>query len=177
MALQSDSVRDQELRQEMYQTLTETRREVPNIAKTQAPTMLQHPSIGTVPFGMPSSLNPSIVHGAIIDAAPVPANTAFGRPFIVPPRADPTPHVLTGFKKLTWCIACGFRKNQHILSDESYGSKCKRDWCAKCGWLKGNHANNLMGPFCLNVARRDSPHSLWCATRVEEPDTRQVGVM
>lgn len=161
----------------MYNTLTETRREIPDMPPIQPPTMLQYPSTGTVPFGMPSSLNPTIVHGAIVNAAPLPGNTAMGRPFLVPPRQDPTPHVLAGFKKLTWCVSCGFRKNQHIISDESYGSKCKRDWCAKCGWLKVNHVNNLMGPFCQNIPRRDSPHSLWCEGIRTQQETMQVGVI
>ena len=82
-------------------------------------------------------------------------------------------------------MTCGYRKNQHVMSTESFGSKCKRDYCAKCGWLKINHNNQLMGPFCPRNPKHDSPHQLWHTNDakvqqqrlVEIQEQRQTGII
>ena len=173
LAQQSDSQRDEELRREWRQTLRTTRREVPDIPAMQPPAPTQYPTNGMVPFGMPMALNPTILQGAMQGLVAQEANTTIGRPFVVHQRPDIVSHALTGFRKLAWCITCGFRKNQHVVQTESFGSKCRRDCCAKCGWLKKNHRNGLMGPFCEVTARYDSPHLQWYDATMHQQAERQ----
>lgn len=183
LAMLSDSQRDQELRNQMRIEMRETRQEVPDLPQIQNAAPIQYPTNtnGTVPFGMPMALNPTMLQGAILQAPTLHVNTLKGRPFVINPPTV-TASVLTGFRKLTWCITCGFRKNQHIIKEESFGTKCKRSYCAKCGWLKTHHQNHSMGPFCNQNPRHDSPHLLWYNNNqnkqtANEQESRQVGII
>jgi len=64
IAAQADNPIDVHRRQELRNAIRETRNFVTMPAVPTA-TTVQHPTTGTVPFGMPNPLNPAILHGAM----------------------------------------------------------------------------------------------------------------
>ena len=173
MAVMADSDTDRTNRIELREVMQSTRNDtvVHPIPAAQA---LQYPTGGVVPFGMPAPLNPEIIQGAVHHQPLVvmQANATVGRPWQIQ-RFATTQNVLVGYRKGTWRVSCGHRKLSHI-KEESFGYKCKRDYCARCGWLKDHHqqSNFLMGPYCTNPAKFDSPHTQWY-----DMERRQVGVI
>lgn len=169
MAVLADSDADRSNRQDLRETMRETRQDV-QLQAIPHGTRIRYPTEGNVPFGMPAPLNPTTLEGAVLhrprDVMHV--NASCGRPWELQPFCATT-NVLVGYKKTTWCVSCGHRKADHV-KEESFGYRCKREHYARCGWLKQHHqtSNCRMGPCCANPAKSDSPHSQWHAQNPQQ---------
>jgi hypothetical protein len=141
--------------EQMNLVLRDTRRNVTPLATVEEATPIVYPQTGYAPIGCPTTLNPSILVGALENRGPQERNPA---PWLVRPQPATTGTVnrvanpFEGYKKRTWCITCGMRKMDHVKEDH-FGPKCVKDWCGKCYQRAEfhllNHRNkHMMGPLC-----------------------------
>jgi hypothetical protein len=99
---------------------------------------------GIAPFGNLFALNPEVIAQKV-----TPTTNCNPAPWMIeaPLLTAQPKHPLANFRRTTWCLTCGFRKNEHE-NEESFGSKCRRELCGKCYMRKELHNDGRMGPFC-----------------------------
>jgi len=143
---------------QLNETFRRTRQEVAAPTGRAAETV-QHRNTGLpTPFGAPTRFNPELAQHAVIRNNALQQTAPWS--LAAPPLPGKEKNALHNFKHRTWCLACGFRKKEH-LQEESFGSKCKRNHCSNCMQLQCHHPNG-MGPRCTNERKSTSPHLHWC---------------
>ena len=138
--------------------LRHNRQDLPALGPVQQAQPVRYPQTGPMPIGRPMTLNSEVVaYGLRLAATRQPA------PWLIAAATTQRPQrsVLDGFNVRRWCQTCGSRRCNHIVRDEGFGRKCRRDWCGKCYRLKKYHKDGMMGPHCTNPPSSHSCHKEW----------------
>jgi hypothetical protein len=129
--------------------LAESRRQLPQAPAAQDTTAPSFHGEGITPLGAPTTLNSDVTAGSLRTSSE--ARTPYEVTHRNLPQQPPVRPRRKRFRSRKYCITCGFKRSDHVVTDEGVAGSCIRNYCGKCRERKQCHGNNGFGLTCTNA--------------------------
>ena len=146
-SLQGQLPNDDTHRHILDRQLRENRQNLNTVPRAEDTVPPRYHGTGTTPLGCPTGLNAEVTVGAVRQDRQNSAKAPFR---IELTKVNMATTSRRCFRSRKYCINCGFKRSDHVPSEEGVAATCKRSYCGKCRERRDCHGNSAFGIKCTN---------------------------